>query len=234
MIIALIVAAGRGHRLGGPVPKQYRLLAGVPVLRHSLLAFLRHPAVGAVQGVIHPDDCELYAEAVAGLDLPPPVIGGATRRESVIRGLEAIAASGPERVLIHDAVRPFVGPEIIQAVIDALDHAPAAIAAMQLADTLKRCEGDIVAATIARANLWRAQTPQGFRFEAILGAHRAAAGVRATAELTDDAQIAEQAGIEVRVVPGSEDNFKITTEQDLHRAERLATLAGLGERRPTP
>src|SRR5579862_9593249 len=110
MIIALIVGAGRGHRLGGPVPKQYRLLAGTPVLRHTVLAFLRHPAVAGVQAVIHPDDRDRYAEAVEGLGLPQPVMGGATRQESVWRGLEAIAGSNPGSVLIHDAVRPFVEP----------------------------------------------------------------------------------------------------------------------------
>lgn len=219
MIVALIVGAGRGHRLGGPVPKQYRLLAGSPVLRHTLLAFLRHPAVGVVQAVIHADDRALYEAAADGLDLPPPVMGGATRQESVRRGLEALSERNPTGVLIHDAVRPFVAPATIDTVIAALDDVPAAIAALPLADTLKRAQSGLVTATIDRANLWRAQTPQGFRFDAILAAHRQAAD--AGTEFTDDAQVAERAGLAVRVVPGSEDNVKITTEHDLARAERL-------------
>jgi 2-C-methyl-D-erythritol 4-phosphate cytidylyltransferase len=219
VIVALIVAAGRGHRLGGPVPKQYRLLAGSPVLRHSLLAFLRHPAIAAVQAVIHADDRALYRTAADGLDLPPPVIGGPTRQKSVRSGLETLASRKASRVLIHDAVRPFVAAATIDAVIAALDAAPGAIAALPLADTLKRAEDGRITATVERANLWRAQTPQGFRFDAILAAHRAAA--RENAEATDDAQVAERAGLAVRVVPGSEDNFKITTEHDLARAERL-------------
>src|SRR5690349_5747845 len=124
MIVALVVAAGRGHRLGGPVPKQYRLLAGIPVLRHSVLAFLDHPCVAAVRAVIHPDDRELYTRAIGGLDLPAPVLGGPTRRVSVLLGLEAIAGQAPDGVLIHDAVRPFVAPATIEAVIAALDHGP--------------------------------------------------------------------------------------------------------------
>lgn len=220
MILALIVGAGRGHRLGGPIPKQYRLLAGTPVLRHTVLAFLRHPAVGGVQAVIHPDDRDLYAEATLGLDLPPAVMGGATRQESVCLGLEAVAGHHPSSVLIHDAVRPFVEPATIAAVIEALKAAPAVIAALPVADTLKRCDGDVIAATLDRTNIWRAQTPQGFHFAAILAAHQAARA-RGSPELTDDAQVAEQAGLKVRVVRGSEDNFKITTEADLERAERI-------------
>jgi 2-C-methyl-D-erythritol 4-phosphate cytidylyltransferase len=222
MIIALIVAAGRGHRLGGPIPKQYRLLAGAPVLRHTALAFLRHPAIGGVQAVIHQDDRDLYAAATEGLDLPPPVMGGATRQESVHLGLEAIAGRDPAGVLIHDAVRPFVAPATIAAVVAALESGPAVIAALPVADTLKRCEGGVVTATLDRTNLWRAQTPQGFHFAAILAAHRAARARGPTApELTDDSLVAEQAGLTVRVVQGSDDNFKITTEHDLARAERI-------------
>ncbi len=213
------MAAGRGRRLGGPLPKQYRLLGGAPVLRHTILAFLNHPAIGVVRAVIHPDDAGLYAEAVRGLDLPPPVAGGATRQESVRLGLEALAETAPERVLIHDGVRPFADAAMIDAVVAALDQSPAAIAALPVTDALKRCEGGMVQATVERGGLFRAQTPQGFRFAALLAAHRAAAAGRP--ELTDDAQVAEQAGLTVAVVPGSEDNLKITTEHDLARAERL-------------
>ncbi|HTR17378.1 MAG TPA: 2-C-methyl-D-erythritol 4-phosphate cytidylyltransferase [Acetobacteraceae bacterium] len=220
MTAALIVGAGRGTRLGGPIPKQYRMLGGLPVLRHTLLAFLRHPAISRVQAVIHADDAVLYAAAAEGLDLPPPVLGGATRQESVWRGLERLAAEcSPTKVLIHDAVRPFVAAGTIDAVITALDAAPAVIAGLPVPDTLKRCENGVITATVDRANLWRAQTPQGFRFEPILAAHRAIRQDAGGMEFTDDSLAAEWFGMQVRMVPGSEDAFKITTEPDLIRAE---------------
>jgi 2-C-methyl-D-erythritol 4-phosphate cytidylyltransferase/2-C-methyl-D-erythritol 2,4-cyclodiphosphate synthase len=222
--LALVVAAGRGHRLGGGTPKQYLPLAGLPLLRHSLAAFASHPRIDAVAAVIAADDRALYESAAAGLDLLPPIAGGATRQESVRNGLEALAARNPARVLIHDAARPFVDSAIIGRVLDALDRTPAAIAAVPVADTLKRAEKERVAATVERRDLWRAQTPQGFHFPAILEAHRAAAQGE---ELTDDAMVAERAGLAVTLVMGSEDNFKVTTAEDLQRAERFA--AALGE-----
>lgn len=228
LTVALIVAAGRGLRFGGPLPKQYRLLAGVPVLRRSALAYLRHPGIDAVRIVIDPAARDLYDAAVDGLGLPEPLAGGADRQESVRRGLEALAgeAPAPDRVLIHDAARPLVDAATIAEVIAALDDAPGAIAAAPLADTLKRAAasgGDrpLVSGTVDRGGLWRAQTPQGFRFQPILHAHRAAAG----AALTDDAAVAEAAGLPVRLVPSSEENFKVTTEADLARAEALLTAA---------
>jgi len=226
LTVALIVAAGRGLRFGGPLPKQYRLLAGVPVLRRSALAYLGHPGIDAVRIVIDPAARDLYDAAVGALGLPEPLAGGADRQESVRRGLEALAreAPAPDRVLIHDAARPLVDAATIAGVIAALDDAPGAIAAVPLADTLKRAAasgGDrpAVAGTVDRGGLWRAQTPQGFRFPPILHAHRAAAG----AALTDDAAVAEAAGLPVRLVPSSEENFKVTTEADLARAEALLT-----------
>lgn len=228
MIVALIVAAGRGSRMAGPTPKQYRPLGGAAVLRHTVLAFRRHPAIALTQVVIHPEDAPLYAAAMAGLDLPPPVLGGATRQESVCRGIEAMAAYRPEHILIHDAVRPFVAAETITAVIAALAHHRAVIAGLPVVDTLKRCAGDIVTETLDRAGVWRAQTPQGFRFPDILAAHRAAQSARG-ADLTDDSLVAERAGIAVAMVLGHEDAFKITTEPDLARAEAV-----LRRRRPDP
>lgn len=222
--LALVVAAGRGHRLGGGTPKQYLPLAGLPLLRHSLAAFLSHPRIDAVAAVIAADDRALYESAAAGLGLLPPITGGATRQDSVRNGLEALAAGNPARVLIHDAARPFVDSAIIDRVLDALDRTPAAIAAVPVADTLKRAENERIAATVERRDLWRAQTPQGFRFPAILEAHRAAARGE---ELTDDAMVAERAGMAVTLVMGSEDNFKVTTAEDLKRAERFT--AALGE-----
>lgn len=219
--IALVVAAGTGERFGGGLPKQYRALAGRPVLRHAVQRLAAHEAVGAVCVVRRPEHRALYEQSVAGLDLLPAVDGGATRQESVLRGLEAVAARAPARVLIHDAARPLVDADTIGRVTAALDAGIGAIAAVPVTDTLKR-EGaqGAIAGTLDRAGLWRAQTPQGFRFAEILAAHRAAAG-RA---LTDDAAVAEAAGHAVALVLGSEDNLKVTTEDDLARAETL--LAG--------
>ncbi len=223
--VALVVAAGRGERIGGDVPKQYLSLAGRPLLFHSVAAFAGHRAVEAVRVVIHPDDRARYHAAVAGFDLLEPVDGGATRQESVLFGLESLESLAPGRVLIHDAARPAVDGGVIDRVLAALDSAPAAIPALAVSDTLKRGENGLVAATVDRAGLWRAQTPQGFRYAGILAAHRAAAG----GSLTDDAAVAEAAGLAVSLVPGSEDNVKVTTADDLARAGRIVG-AGLESR----
>ena len=220
--IALIVAAGRGIRAGGGMPKQYRELAGVPVLRHSAALFRAHPRIDAVRVVIHPDDRALYDGAMRGLDLLPPVHGGATRQDSVRLGLESLTEQRPIHVLIHDAARPLIDPAIVDRTLDALALAPGAIPALPVTDTLKRAAADAaappaIAATVDRGGLWRAQTPQGFHFDKILAAHRAAIG----AELPDDAAVAERAGLAVSLVMGSESNLKITTDDDLGRALRL-------------
>jgi 2-C-methyl-D-erythritol 4-phosphate cytidylyltransferase / 2-C-methyl-D-erythritol 2,4-cyclodiphosphate synthase len=224
--IALIVAGGSGQRFGAERPKQYLDLLGKPILRRTVDAFLSHPRITGVQVVIDPAWRAQYDRAVAGLTLPEPVTGGATRQDSVRNGLEALAAlaAPPARVLIHDAARPLTDAATIGAVIDALDETPGAVAAVPVADTLKRGAHGLVGATVDRDGLWRAQTPQGFRFADILGAHRAAAGLA----LTDDAAVAEQAGLPVRLIPATEDNFKVTTPDDLTRAARVL-MAGLGD-----
>jgi 2-C-methyl-D-erythritol 4-phosphate cytidylyltransferase/2-C-methyl-D-erythritol 2,4-cyclodiphosphate synthase len=219
--VALVVAAGRGTRAGGALPKQYRELGGRAVLRWSLERFRQHPRVGAVRAVIHPDDRALYDAAAAGLDLLPPVHGGASRQDSVRLGLESLTNIKPQTVLIHDAARPFIDDATISRTIDALSQVPGAIVALPVADTIKRGETGRVAGTVDRAGLWRAQTPQGFRFDAILAAHRAAVG----AELSDDAAVAERAGLAVALVPGSEMNTKLTSEDDLRRAALFAGAA---------
>ncbi|MEE3050941.1 MAG: bifunctional 2-C-methyl-D-erythritol 4-phosphate cytidylyltransferase/2-C-methyl-D-erythritol 2,4-cyclodiphosphate synthase [Pseudomonadota bacterium] len=220
--VALVVGAGEGRRFGGEVPKQYCPLSGVAVMRRSLLAFLEHPDVTMVRAVIHPGHGDLYHQAAQGLDLPSPVHGGTTRQQSVALGLESLAGEPPSRVLIHDAARPLVAGGVISRVLAALDRSPGAIPALPVADTLKRGDDGIVAATVDRHNLWRAQTPQGFRYGDILAAHRQAAGD----ELTDDAAVAERAGLAVAIVDGAEDNIKVTTPDDLSRAERLLSAAG--------
>jgi 2-C-methyl-D-erythritol 4-phosphate cytidylyltransferase/2-C-methyl-D-erythritol 2,4-cyclodiphosphate synthase len=223
--VALVVAAGRGQRFGGPLPKQYADLAGRPVLSHALARLVAHPRIDRVQAVIHPDDRALYDRAAAGLGLSEPTSGGPSRQDSVRLGLESLALHGPAAVLIHDGARPFVGAAVIDRVLDALGNSAGAIAALPVTDTLKRGEDGRIAETMARAGLWRAQTPQGFRFSEILAAHRAAVGQ----ELTDDAAVAERAGLPVALVEGAPENIKVTTQNDLARAERW--IAGTTETR---
>jgi 2-C-methyl-D-erythritol 4-phosphate cytidylyltransferase/2-C-methyl-D-erythritol 2,4-cyclodiphosphate synthase len=222
--VALIVAAGRGVRAGNGGPKQFRPLAGRAVLARTVEAFLDHPRVDAVRVVIHRDDDDLYAAAMAGLlDRPkllPPVHGGSERQDSVRLGLESLQGSPPHHVLIHDAARPFVDAETISRVIDALAGAPGAIAALPVHDTIKRSDNSkspLIDETVPRDRLWRAQTPQGFHFSPILNAHRAAAGK----SLTDDASVAEASYLKVALVPGSPDNMKITQAEDFGMAEIL-------------
>ena len=218
--VALIVAAGHGVRAGEGLPKQYRGIDGMPVLRRTVEAFAKHPAVDAVQVVISPEHLQLYDQALAGVNLRAPVEGSDTRQGSVLRGLESLAQEGPKLVLIHDAARPLVSAGTIADVVDALATAEGALPVLAASDTLKRIVGDRIDATIPRDGVGLAQTPQGFHFEKILRAHRA---VRDTA-FTDDASIAEHAGLTVRAVLGSRLNFKLTTQEDFRMAEAL--LAG--------
>ena len=214
---ALVLAAGRGTRFGGTLPKQYLPLGGASVLRHAVEAFATDPRIAGVQVVIRPEDRNIYDDALRGLDLLPPVPGGAERQDSVRMGLEALATRGPGRVLIHDGARPFPDAAMIGRVIDALDSAPGVIPGLPVGDTLKRVTDGVITATVDRSALWRVQTPQGFHFAAILAAHRAAAGQA----LTDDAAVAEAAAIAPLIVAGSEANLKITTTDDLAAAERV-------------
>ncbi len=218
---ALIVAAGRGHRFGGEIPKQYRALGGMSVLRHSAETLLAHPSIAGIRVVIHPDDRALYDAAVEGLNLLDPVPGGETRQDSSRNGLDSLADLTPDTVLIHDAARPFLDTGIIDRTLATLETSDAALAAVPVVDTLKREADGKVGDTVDRDGLWRAQTPQGFRFASIRAAHAAAAGQG----LTDDAAVAEAAGMEVALVTGSESNFKITTEDDLARAEAMLAVS---------
>ena len=218
--VALIVACGRGRRFGGGLPKQYCRLAGRPLLRHGLDAFVRHPRIGAVRAVIHPDDRGLYDETAEGLDLLDPVCGGMTRQASVRLGLESLEGDPPENVLIHDGVRPLIDGALIDRVLDALADRPAALPVVPETDTLKRVRDDRVEATLDRSGLFRAQTPQGFRYAEILAAHRR----HPDDAMTDDAALAEASGLTVAAVAGDERNIKVTTPSDLERAEGI--LAG--------
>ena len=214
--IALIVAAGRSARLTGEVPKQYRLLGGKPVLAWSLETFALHPAIDAVHVVIGESDRQHYDNAAKSLTTAAPIKGGQMRQESVRLGLESLAEKNPDRVLIHDAARPFVSAGVIDRVSEALDSADAAAPMLPVTETLRRQSGKSFE-TIARENVFRAQTPQGFRFNAILDAHRRYAG----AALTDDLALIERSGLSIAAVAGEELNLKLTTPDDFALAERI-------------
>ncbi len=211
---AIIVAAGRGLRAGAGLPKQWRPLAGRPVVAHALAAFAGMARVL----VIHPDDRAL-AESVA--DGALIVEGGATRAASVRAALEALAGSGVTKVLIHDAARPSVSPDLIARVVAALDHAKGAAPALPVTDALWTGADGRVTGTRDRNGLFRAQTPQGFAFDAILAAHRAHAG-----EAADDVEVARAAGIDVVMVTGDEANQKLTFPGDFIRAEQVLRMTG--------
>ncbi|MGH6873821.1 MAG: 2-C-methyl-D-erythritol 4-phosphate cytidylyltransferase, partial [Aestuariivirgaceae bacterium] len=218
----LILAAGSGSRAGGELAKQYQLIAGKPLLRHTLEAFCGHPAIDSVQVVISSADEARFKAVASELDLMPPVSGGATRQESGRLGLESLACAPPRNVLIHDAARPFVSAFLIDAVLAGLEHHEGAIPAMPVTETLKRAPSGLIAGTVDREGLWAAQTPQGFRYGLIREAHNhaAAAGL---VRFTDDAAVAEWAGIEVAVVPGEQANVKLTTLEDLRAADQRLT-----------
>lgn len=223
---AIIVAAGSGVRAAGSarLPKQYCLIDGEPVLRRTLRAFLEHGNVHRVLAVIRGGDGELYNEAVAGLasgKLLAPVVGGAARQLSVAAGLEALAVSSPDAVLIHDAARPFISAQCISDTIAALGAFDGAIAAVPVTDTLKRSVESRIAETLPRAGLWRAQTPQTFHYRKILEAHRAASNADLS-DFTDDASIAEWNGLSVAIIENTSENMKITTAGDLLMADMIA------------
>lgn len=216
-IAVIVVAAGVGERVGGG-PKQYRLLGGKPVLIRSLMAFLGREDISAVVPVIHPEHTELFsALGVAHPKLWAPVIGATSRQGSVLAGLEALAARVPDLVLIHDAARPLVDNAVIDGVVAALGDA--ALPVLPVTDTIKRSDdGRHVSGTEDRHRLFAAQTPQGFDFAKILGAHRLAAS---RSDFTDDAAIAEWAGMSVTLTKGATNNLKLTNAEDFARAERL-------------
>ena len=226
--VALLIAAGGGMRAGGGVPKQYRMLAGKALIGHAIEGLL-HPSIDEVRVVIGPGQEQLFEAAAGGYALPPPTIGGAERHMSVRNGLEAIAADGGVgTVLIHDAARPFLPSRVVEALVAAADQADAAVPVLPVVDTVARCAGTL-GDTVPREELVRVQTPQAFRFQAILEAHRRWAGGIAT----DDAQIARAAGLEVAMVRGDTMLEKLTYEDDLVRAEQwlatsLVSRTGLG------
>ncbi len=227
-IAALLMAAGTGQRFGAPQPKQYLPLLGRPVIRHAAEALLAEGLVDRLLPVVAAGEEARVAAILDGLPVLPPVAGGATRAESVRAGLEALAAAAPDLVLVHDAARPVIPPGTIAALRDALADAPGAIPAQPVTDTLKRGAAARILHTVPREGLFRAQTPQAFRFAALLAAHRAGDGAA-----TDDAALLEAAGLPVALVAGGEANIKITWPEDLTRVEahlmsRLIPRMGTG------
>ena len=219
-IAVLIVAAGKGERSGRAKPKQYEALQGKSLLARSAAAFGALPAKSTIiRIVIGPGQEALYAAAMP--DGAPPITGGARRQDSVRLGLEALTADAPDFVLIHDAARPLVSERVIANVVTALEAgASGAVPMLAVADTLRRQDGperNNGWTTLPRDNLYRAQTPQGFRFADILAAHRK----HAARDVTDDVEIAVLAGISVEAVAGEETNLKVTTEKDFTLAETL-------------
>jgi 2-C-methyl-D-erythritol 4-phosphate cytidylyltransferase / 2-C-methyl-D-erythritol 2,4-cyclodiphosphate synthase len=225
-VAAIVVAAGRGERAGGGLPKQYRAIGGEPMLRPALAAFLDHPAIDIVQPVIHLADESLYRGAIAGLgQLPAAAAGGATRQASVRAGLAALAAKAPELVLIHDAARPFVSGALITRAIGAGRAHGAAVPAIAVADTVKRIDAEAnVVETLDRSRLRMVQTPQAFAFELIMAAHEQAAAA-GRGDFSDDAALAEWAGHRVSVFEGESGNVKVTTSEDFDHAEILRGAA---------
>ena len=219
-LAVLIVAAGKGERAGTELPKQYERLAGQPMLRRTVQAFatLSSHQKCPVRVVIGRGQEELAAAALRGLDLPDPVLGGATRQESVRLGLEALAKDAPDFVLIHDAARPLISAKVIGDVVKALESgADGALPMVAAADTLRRLGAEGQWTLVPRENLYRAQTPQGFVYAKIAAAHRDHAGE----EVTDDVALAELAGLKVQMVEGEEKNIKVTRKEDFALAERL-------------
>jgi 2-C-methyl-D-erythritol 4-phosphate cytidylyltransferase / 2-C-methyl-D-erythritol 2,4-cyclodiphosphate synthase len=227
-VAVVVVAAGRGSRVGGDLPKQFRPIGGEPMIRQSLAMLVDHPNIGAVQPVIRPEDVEMFQSSSAGLDVLPYVFGGPTRQASVRAGLEALVPRRPDIVLIHDAARPFASAALVSRAIAAAKRTGAAIPALPVTDTVKTVDAaGMVDKTLDRNILRLVQTPQSFAFPALIDAHRSAAAA-GREDFTDDAALAEWAGLKVSVFAGEPGNTKITNEGDFARAE-AAQFAALGD-----
>ena len=212
--VALIVSAGRGHRVGGETPKQYLRFGRHGILYQSIVAFLAHELVDVVRVVIHPDDEQLYRQAIEDLDILSSVFGGAERQDSVRLGLQSLQELDPERVLIHDAARPRVSRDVIDAVLAEIHPGQGALPGLAMTDTVKSATAEgFVKETLERREIWAVQTPQGFMFGDILRAHLSAVGQ----SLPDDAAVAASDGLKIRIVPGDLENIKITHPGDIAR-----------------
>lgn len=217
-VAVIIVAAGRGTRIGGEIPKQYVSLGRTTAIRLAIEAFLKVPLVQWVVPVIHPSDSKLFADALDGVRdvrMQAPVEGSVTRALSVRRGLESLEETRPDKVLIHDAARPFTPKRIIEEAISALDFNDGVCAALPVVDALWKADGLLATVAVSRDGLWRAQTPQGFCYKKILSAHKSHDGSG-----TDDVTVARRFGLNVAFIYGSEQNYKITTKSDLEKARQ--------------
>jgi 2-C-methyl-D-erythritol 4-phosphate cytidylyltransferase / 2-C-methyl-D-erythritol 2,4-cyclodiphosphate synthase len=230
-VAAVVVAAGRGTRAAGDLPKQFRQVGGEIMLSRTLSMLVEHDLVGVVQPVIHPEDQDLYRAAVTGISneaLLSPTFGGATRQASVRAGLEALSERNPDIVLVHDAARPFASAALVSRAVEATQRSGAAIPTLPITDTVKTVDAQgTVRTTLDRATLRLVQTPQGFAFPALLDAHRRAAAAGRD-DFTDDAALAEWAGMKVNVFAGEPGNIKITSPEDFARSEAMQ-FAALGD-----
>lgn len=220
----VVVIAGRGERAGAPEegPKQYRPIGGKPVIEHTLRSILDWPQTRDIALVIHPDDVSLIKPILERLPQVPAirlVIGGATRQQSVLAGLEALNGENSTHVMIHDGVRPFLEHDLLERIAQShRNGAVGVLPVLAVTDTLKNGKDGMVVTTVSRTGLYGAQTPQSFAYRAILDAHRKAASAN-NVEFTDDASVAEWAGLPVTMVQGSPDNVKLTLKRDISMAD---------------
>lgn len=216
-IAVVLVAGGRGSRAGEGLPKQYRSVAGKPLIQHTLAALVKGLPEALVQPVIHPDDTALFDNSAASFDTLSPVAGGKTRQDSVFAGLQALQEHNPDYVLVHDAARPFVSRALIDGVLEKLrDENTAVIPAFPIVDTLNRVEKGLVSDRVDRSSLYSVQTPQGFDYGALIAAHTAQRGMN----MTDDGAVMEAAGHKLVISPGDDANFKVTLASDFKKAEK--------------
>ncbi len=219
----VLVAAGRGERAGSASegPKQYRLIGGRSIIARTLDALLSHPLIGHIVVVIHPDDGDLFSQTWTGARNQISIVhGGKTRQASTYQGLLALQELSPKYVMIHDAVRPFVDEALINRILDSLEKGGSVIPAMAISDTIKQVDSALlIEATVPRAHLYGAQTPQAFSYDEILAAHESASAAGSLG-FTDDASIAEYFGIPVKIVEGSAENIKLTWKRDIEMADQ--------------
>jgi 2-C-methyl-D-erythritol 4-phosphate cytidylyltransferase/2-C-methyl-D-erythritol 2,4-cyclodiphosphate synthase len=222
-IYALIVAGGRGSRMGASVPKQYLSLKGKTILRHTIDVFYYYPHLSGIQVVINSGDEIFYEKAINSLSLLPPVYGGDSRQESVRKGLESLKNLEPDIVLIHDAARPFVTHALLDRLLDPLlsNQEVGVVPGVKVVDTLKKVSRRYIQETIDRHSLWRVQTPQAFKFQTIYEAHHC---LKDKTDLTDDASLCEKLGIPVRMISGDSSNIKITTPEDLKETKMMPDI----------
>jgi 2-C-methyl-D-erythritol 4-phosphate cytidylyltransferase len=225
MNVAIIPAAGSGSRFGGQTPKQFIEIAGAPILVHTLKRFDECEEIGAIVVALRPDEIEAFGRSPSTHRIRKPVRlvgGGAERSDSILNALAAAREFNPDLVAVHDAVRPFVTPERISAVLARAREIGAAILAAPATDTIKEVENGLIQRTIDRRRIWRAQTPQAFRYDVLLRANEEARAANLpSAMVTDDAFLVERLGLPVAIVEGSPSNIKITTPEDLVLAESL-------------